>query len=56
MQVAERDGGGGAGDDDAGVAQANEGDEEADASGDRRVELVRDGCDQALADASRGEE
>ena len=36
--------------------EADEGDEEADASGYCGVELVRDGGDEALADASDGEE
>ena len=43
-EIAESDGGGGAGNDDAGVAEADEGDEEADASADGGVELVRDGA------------
>ena len=49
------EGGGDAGDDDAGVAESDEGDEEADASTDGGVELVRDGGDEALADAGEGE-
>ena len=56
VEVAEGDGGGGAGDDDAGVAESDEGDEEADASADRGVELMRDGGDEALADAGEGEQ
>ena len=56
VEVAEGDGGGGALDDDAGVDQADEGDEEADASGDGGVELVGDGGDEFLADASEGEQ
>ena len=53
--VAESDGGGGAGNDDACVTEADEGDEEADASADCGVELVRDGRDEALANAGEGE-
>jgi hypothetical protein len=55
VKVSEGDGGCGAGDDDAGVAESDEGDEEADASADGCMELVRDGCDEALADASYSE-
>ena len=55
MKVAEGNGGGGAGDDDAGVAKSDEGDEEADASADCGVELVRDCGDESLADAGEGE-
>src|ERR1700712_826522 len=55
VEVAEGDGGGGRGHDDSGVAQADEGDEEADASGDGGVELVGDGGEELLADASEGE-
>jgi len=55
VEVAEGDGGGWAGYDDAGVAEADEGDKEADASADSGVELVRDGGDEALADAGEGE-
>src|ERR1700758_655090 len=51
VEVAERDGGGGAGDDDAGVAKTDEGDEETDASADCCVELVGDRRDEALANA-----
>ena len=54
-QVAEGYGGGHARDDDARVAKADEGDEETDAAADRSVELVRDGGDEALADAREGE-
>jgi hypothetical protein len=55
VEVAESDGGGGAGDDDAGVAKTDEGDEEADASADRGVKLVGNGGDEALADSGEGE-
>src|SRR5271155_4821831 len=55
MEVAEGDGGGSAGDDDAGVAESDEGDEEAYASADRGVELVGNGGDEALADSGEGE-
>ncbi len=54
-EVAESDGGCGAGDDDAGVAKSDEGDVEADASADRGVKLVGDGGDEALANAGEGE-
>ncbi len=54
-KVAECDGGCGAGDDDAGVAESDEGDEEADASADRGVKLMGNGGDEALADAGKGE-
>jgi hypothetical protein len=56
VQVAQSEGGGGAGDDESGVEQADEGDEEADSAGDRGVELVGDGGQQALADAAEGEQ
>ncbi len=55
-EVAEGDGVGGAGDDDAGVAEAYEGYEEAYATPYGGVELVRDGGDEALADSGVGEE
>jgi hypothetical protein len=45
VEVAEGDGGGVAADDDAGVDEADEGDEEADASCYCGVELVGDGGD-----------
>jgi hypothetical protein len=51
VEVAEGDGGGGAGDDDACVAESDECDEEADASTDCGVELMGDGGEKALADA-----
>ena len=54
--VAEGDYGGGAGDDDAGVAESDEGDEEADASTDGGVELVWDGSYETLAKAGEGED
>ena len=50
VEVAESDGGGRAGDDDARVAESDEGDEETDASADCGVELMRDCCEEALAD------
>ena len=56
VQIAQRDGGGGAGDDDAGVEQADEGDEKADAARDRRVELVGDGGEEPLANAAEGKQ
>ena len=56
VEVAEGHRRGGGGDDDAGVAQTDEGDEEADASGDGGVELVGNGSDELLADASEGEQ
>lgn len=55
MEVAESDSGGGARDDDAGVAESDESDEEADASANCGMELVWDCSDQALADARKGE-
>ena len=55
MEVAEGDCGGGAGNDDAGVAESDEGDEEADASADCGVELVGNSGDEALAYAREGE-
>ena len=42
-------------DDQAGVAEADEGDEEADAAGDGGVELVGNGAQDHLADAAGGE-
>ena len=56
MEVSEADGSGWAGDDDAGVAESDEGDEETDASADGCMELVWDGGEEALADASDGED
>ena len=47
--VAETDERGGIADDEAGVAKADEGDEEADAAGDGCVEFVRDGAEQGLS-------
>ena len=48
----------GAGHDDASVAESDKGDEEADASSDGGVELMRDGSDETLTDAcvGKGEE
>lgn len=54
-EVAEGDNVGGAGDDNAGVLKADEGDEEADAPADSSVELMRDGGYKALADSGVGE-
>jgi hypothetical protein len=54
-QVAEADQGFGIADDEAGVAKADEGDEEADAAGDGGVKLVGDGAENHLADAGGGE-
>ena len=56
VQIAQREGGGGAGDDEAGVEQADEGDKEADSARDRGVQLVGDGGQQALANAAEGEQ
>ena len=53
--VAQADEGGGIADDEARVAKADEGDEEADAAGDGGVELVRNGAQNHLADAGGGE-
>ena len=55
VEVAEGDSGGGAGDDDAGIAESDEGDEEADASADCGVELIGDGGEEALPDTRVGE-
>ena len=41
--------------DEAGVAEADEGDEEADAAGDGGVELVGNGAQNHLADAGGGD-
>jgi hypothetical protein len=54
-EVAEGYDGRGAGDDDAGVAEADEGDEESDAAADGSVELMRDSGDETLADSGEGE-
>ena len=51
--VAQADQGVGIGDDKAGVAKADEGDEEADAAGHGGVELVGNGAQNHLADAGR---
>ena len=55
-EVAEGDRGCGAGDDDAGVAEADEGDEEANAAADGSVELMGYGGDQTLAYTGEGEQ
>ena len=55
MEVPEGDSCGGAGDDDAGVAEPDEGDVETDAPADCGVELVGDGGNETLADAGEGE-
>jgi hypothetical protein len=55
VKVAEGDRGGRAGDDDAGVAESDKGDEETDASTDCSVELVGDRGDEALADARKSQ-
>src|ERR1017187_4253115 len=55
-QVAERDGGGGVRHDDARIAEADEGDEEAHASGHGGVEFVRDGGQDQLAHTEQGEQ
>ena len=54
-QVAQGDGGGGMGHDDARIAEADEGDEEAHAGGHGRVEFVRDGGEDQLAHAQQRE-
>src|SRR5229473_395954 len=48
--------GGGIGDDDVGVAQADEGDEEADAGGGAVLEAIGNAVDDLLADVGEGEE
>ena len=55
-QVAERYGCGGAGDDDAGVAESDESNKEADASANSGVEFVGNGCDETLTDAGEGQD
>ena len=45
----------GAGDNDAGVAQTDERDEEADATGDRGVQMLGNGPDETLAYTREGE-
>ena len=54
--VAEGDDGRGAGNDDTGVAESDEGDEEADASSYCGVELMRDGSYETLAKAGEGQD
>ena len=54
-KVAECDSRSGVRDNDASVAESDEGDEEADASADCGVELMGDSCDKTLADAGEGE-
>ncbi len=54
-QVAEADKGVGIANHEAGVAKADEGDEQADAAGDGGVKLVRDGAENHLPDAGGGE-
>ena len=56
VQVAEGDGGGGAGDDKSGVAQADEGDEQTDSASHSRVQLIRNGREQTLAYAAEGQQ
>ena len=53
--VAETDKGGGIADDQAGVAKADESDEETDAAGDGCVKFMRDGAQNHLADAGGSE-
>src|ERR1035438_7659502 len=55
-QVAQRDGGGGVRHDDARIAEADEGDEEAHAGGHGGVEFVRDGRQDQLAHTEQGEQ
>ncbi len=53
--VAEADEGCGIADDEAGVAKADEGDEESDAAGDGCIEFMGNGAQDHLADAGGGE-
>lgn len=53
--IAKRDDRGGAGDDDACVAESDEGDEEADASSDGGMKLMGDSGDETLAETGEGE-
>ena len=55
MKIAEGNGGRGAGNDDAGIAKSDEGDEEADPSTDCGVELIRNCGEESLADAGVSE-
>ena len=53
--VAHADQGVGIANDEAGMLKTDEGDEEADAAGDRRIKLVGNGAENHLADADRGD-
>ena len=55
VQVAERHRGRRAGDDDAGILEADEGDEQADPARHRREQMRRDRGDDELADAGEGQ-